>query len=232
MFPKVGVNTVAAVPLVPLAWQVLRWAAGAYIANAVRIEFYGTVAAAGAGVVAQSACWRGDPQACTTAQEIAFGYHLSLSLAPGGPGWRFRRPAPNAPTLPEVVIARPILSVADDAATVAPRVSAGAGLTDDAVDLIATEGGSVIEVPRGAMGQSPVNTGRGSQFTGGSGGGGLHPNVSNVHVMDPTPPRGPSTGYPNGDVNDSNAAGQTVNPYVGQTIGKADPWWDMQLDGR
>ena len=49
--------------------------------------------------------------------------------------------------------------------------------------------------------------------------------------MDPTPPKGPSPGYPNGYVNYSNAAGQSVNPYTGKTIGKADPWWHMPVDG-
>ncbi len=28
----------------------------------------------------------------------------------------------------------------------------------------------------------------------------------------------------------SNAAGQTVNPFTGQTIPPSDPWWHIALD--
>jgi hypothetical protein len=31
--------------------------------------------------------------------------------------------------------------------------------------------------------------------------------------------------YPNGYVSYSNAAGQAVNPYTGQTLARSDQWW-------
>jgi YD repeat-containing protein len=33
--------------------------------------------------------------------------------------------------------------------------------------------------------------------------------------------------YPNGYASYSNASGQTVHPYTGQTVSKSDPWWHM-----
>lgn len=61
-------------------------------------------------------------------------------------------------------------------------------------------------------------------------GNGLNPRVSSVRVMNPTLPKGPSPGYPNGYVNYMNKGGQAVNPYTGQTVPKNSPWWHIPLD--
>ena len=66
-------------------------------------------------------------------------------------------------------------------------------------------------------------SGKGFQFTGGSGGPGLDPRVTDVRVMDPV--TGGKYPYPNGYVSYSNEAGQAVNPATGQTVGKSDPMW-------
>jgi hypothetical protein len=61
------------------------------------------------------------------------------------------------------------------------------------------------------------------RFTGGSGWHGLDPRTTDVRIMDPV-----TSGkyqYPDGYVSYSNGSGQAVNPYTGQTIGKADAWW-------
>jgi hypothetical protein len=90
----------------------------------------------------------------------------------------------------------------------------------------------VIPVPHGASGPHPVRSGAGFQYTGGRGGSGLHPNVSGVRIMDPTPPKGPSPGYPHGYVNYFNAAkptAQSVHPYTGRTLSKGDPYWHIPI---
>ena len=60
-------------------------------------------------------------------------------------------------------------------------------------------------------------------YTGGSGGYGLSSRATDVRLMDPV-----TTGkyqYPTGYGSYGNATGQTINPYTGQTLFKADPWW-------
>ena len=52
-------------------------------------------------------------------------------------------------------------------------------------------------------------------FDGGS--GGANGQVDTIRMMDPTPPRGNSPGYPDGYIKYDNASGQGVNPYTGQT---------------
>lgn len=81
----------------------------------------------------------------------------------------------------------------------------------------------MVPVPDGAVGPSPVDSGKGFQFTGGSGGHGLDPRTADVRIMDPV--TGGKYEYPNGYVSYSNDSGQAANPYTGRTIGKADPWW-------
>jgi YD repeat-containing protein len=61
-------------------------------------------------------------------------------------------------------------------------------------DFVVSPGGDVIDVPNGAAGPTPVRTGRGFQYTGGSGGGDLNYRVTGVRIMDPT------GRYPNGYV--------------------------------
>ena len=117
----------------------------------------------------------------------------------------------------------------------APAVSARAPSPTPSVVVTATEAvpngptfiahsnGEVIAVPSGATGPTPVASGKGFQFTGGSGGPGLDPRVTDVRVMDPV--TGGKYPYPNGYVSYSNEAGQAVNPATGQTVGKSDPMW-------
>ena len=39
-----------------------------------------------------------------------------------------------------------------------------------------------------------------------------------MRIMDPTPPRGASPGYPNGYIKYENMVGQGVDPYTGKTL--------------
>lgn len=94
--------------------------------------------------------------------------------------------------------------------------------------FIGQQKGPSIAVPTGASGPVPTRS-AGVQYVGGHGGQGLHPNVSNVRIMEPTPARGPSPGYPQGHASYSNSYGQTVNPYTGRPISTTDPWWHLPL---
>jgi hypothetical protein len=86
--------------------------------------------------------------------------------------------------------------------------------------------GEAVPVPEGATGPTPVSSGNGSQFTGGSGGSWLDSRVAGVRVMDPV--TGGKYLYPNGYVSYFNEAGQTVNPFTGQTIARSDPFWHWE----
>ena len=96
-------------------------------------------------------------------------------------------------------------------------------------DFIGTKNGDLIPVPDGAAGPTTAENGAGFQYTGGSGGKGLSPKVTTVRIMDPTTPKPPSPGYPNGYVSYSNASGQTVHPYTGQTVARNSQWWHIRL---
>ena len=104
------------------------------------------------------------------------------------------------------------------------RVAAeGEAAAARSTNFIVHPNGDVVPVPDGAVGPTAVDSGKGFQFTGGSGGHGLDPRTTDVRIMDPV-----TTGkhqYPDGYVSYSNGSGQAVNPYTGQTVGKADPWW-------
>ncbi len=66
---------------------------------------------------------------------------------------------------------------------------------------------------------SPTSGNRiGTAFTGGK--GGANSQVDAIRIMDPTPPRGASSGYPNGYITYQNARTppQAVNPYTGRTV--------------
>jgi hypothetical protein len=114
-----------------------------------------------------------------------------------------------------------------------PTTAAGNGGGGTSPSFIATAEGEVIIVPKGASGPTPVVNPQarvtGSAYTGGSGGQGLDPRVTSVRVMNPTPPAGPSPGYPGGYVVYQNAARQTVNPFSGQTVPRADPFAHIPL---
>jgi len=116
---------------------------------------------------------------------------------------------------------------------VAPR---SPGFVDDAVrvaddvpgspNFVVHPSGEVVPVPTGAVGPTPVRSGNGFQYTGGSGGHGLDPRVTDVRIMDSV-----TTGKypkPDGYVSYGNAGGQTVNPWTGQTISRSDPWWHWE----
>lgn len=91
-------------------------------------------------------------------------------------------------------------------------------------NFVANANGEIVPVPEGAVGPTMVDSGKGFQFTGGSGGRGLNPRVTDVRIMDPVT-SGKYT-YPDGYVSYSNGATppQTVNPWTGQTVANADPW--------
>jgi hypothetical protein len=97
-------------------------------------------------------------------------------------------------------------------------------------DYVVTSKGDVIPVPKGATGPSDVvnQAGKvtGSAYTGGS--GGANGQVSTVRIMDPTPPRGSSPGYPHGYVKYENASGQGVDPITGRTIPNSQSHFPLQ----
>ena len=74
-----------------------------------------------------------------------------------------------------------------------------------------------------------MRNGSGFQFVGGAGGNGLSKDAFGVRIMDPTSPRLPSPGYPNGYVSYFKQTNQPVNPYTGRTIPRNDLWWHMSL---
>ena len=91
--------------------------------------------------------------------------------------------------------------------------------------FIVSEGGTVFPVPKGSTGPLGVESGKGFQFVGGSGGNGLSSKVADFRMMDPV-----TTGkfqYPGGYGSYLNKAGQTINPLTGKTISKTDFWWHI-----
>ncbi len=83
-------------------------------------------------------------------------------------------------------------------------------------------GGTAFPVPSGAAGPLPVINRFGAQtgvaFTGGKGGANMQVNA--IRIMNPTPPRGSSPGYPTGYITyqNSRTPPQAVNPYTGRTV--------------
>jgi hypothetical protein len=101
-----------------------------------------------------------------------------------------------------------------------PAKAAATKGPDKAPDFIVSPGGTAFPVPKGASGPtSVVNPGgktTGSAFTGGK--GGANGQVDTIRIMNPTPARGKSPGYPNGYIKYENRAGQGVDPYTGRTL--------------
>jgi hypothetical protein len=95
----------------------------------------------------------------------------------------------------------------------------GKGATK-APDFVVSPNGTAYPVPKGAQGPNPVINPAGKQtgtaYTGGS--GGANGQVDTMRMMNPTPPRGNSPGYPNGYIKYENSAGQGVDPYTGGTL--------------
>jgi RHS repeat-associated protein len=125
--------------------------------------------------------------------------------------------------------ASPPATTTTNVATGTPASTSQQGAVDTSPKslIVVSPGGDAIPVPNGASGPVPVvnNAGNttGFGYTGGSGGNGLSDNTTGVRVMDPTPARGASPGYPNGHVSYGNSSGQTVNGQTGQTVPRSDP---------
>ncbi len=89
-----------------------------------------------------------------------------------------------------------------------------------APDYVVAPNGTVFPVPKDAQGPisviNPAGTQTGTAYTGG--GGGANGQVDTIRIMDPTPPKGSSPGYPNGYIKYENKNGQGVDPYTGRTI--------------
>ncbi|MFP5343661.1 MAG: hypothetical protein ACLGIJ_12210 [Candidatus Limnocylindria bacterium] len=88
-----------------------------------------------------------------------------------------------------------------------------------APDFVVSRGGVAYPVPPGATGPVPVindaGVRTGTAFVGGR--GGENGQVSTIRIMDPTPQRGRSPGYPDGYITYENGIGQGVDPYSGRT---------------
>ncbi len=101
-------------------------------------------------------------------------------------------------------------------------VGSGTKVAGEAVktDFIVSPKGEVIPIPKGSTGPidivNPAGKTSGFGYTGGR--GGANEQVSNVRIMDPTPPRGNSPGYPNGYVKYENNGLQGVDPITGRTL--------------
>lgn len=135
------------------------------------------------------------------------------TLPPPAPG---HEPAPDTRNWPNQPNTAP-----EDAGADAADAGASRGPS-----FIANSNGEVIRVPEGATGPEPAESRRGFQFTGGSGGAPLDSRVAGVRVMDPG--YSGKYFYPNGYVSYFNEAGQTVNPFTGQTIARSDPFWHWE----
>lgn len=104
-----------------------------------------------------------------------------------------------------------------------------AGAASHSPSFIVKPNGETLIVPKGAQGPVPVESGKGFQFRGGSGGHGLSPSAADVRIMDPvTSGKYP---YPNGYASYLNGSGQTINPFSGETVGKSSPWWHWGFGG-
>ena len=113
-----------------------------------------------------------------------------------------------------------LLNTANKAAK-AGGVAKGA---EKAPDFIVSKGGTAFPVPKGSKGSTsvvnPQGKTTGSAFTGGK--GGANGQVDTMRIMDATPARGKSPGYPNGYIKYENKAGQGVDPNTGRTLSNKD----------
>ncbi|MFF2049634.1 RHS repeat domain-containing protein [Stenotrophomonas bentonitica] len=87
-------------------------------------------------------------------------------------------------------------------------------------NFVVSSNGTTFPVPPGSTGPSPVKNPEGKQtgvaFTGGA--GGANRQVATMRMMDPTPSKGASPGYPAGCIKYENAGKQGVDPYSGKTL--------------
>jgi len=100
--------------------------------------------------------------------------------------------------------------------------SAPAAEATTSTGFIVSSDGVALPVPEGASGPTATE-GPGFQQTGGTGGRGLDSRVTGVRVMDATPQN------PLFRASYMNVEGQTVNPFTGHTVSKADPWWHIPM---
>jgi hypothetical protein len=148
------------------------------------------------------------------------------------------KPDPAVVAMDGILLAATFLSPlpGDEAAYISLRggsrlLSRGAARgISKAPDFIVSPGGTVFVVPKGASGPFPVASGKGFQYTGGSGGSGLNPKAADLRIMDPV-----TSGkyqYPTGYGSYGNAANpsQTINPYTGKTIAPSDSWWHIRAE--
>nr|WP_262052009.1 polymorphic toxin type 10 domain-containing protein [Leptospira kirschneri] len=96
----------------------------------------------------------------------------------------------------------------------------GKAIVTNRPDFIVSPNGTAFPVPKGATGPTPVINlnGKitGSGYTGGK--GGANGQVNTMRIMDPTPAKGNSPGYPNGYIKYMNNVKQGVDPYTGKTL--------------
>jgi RHS repeat-associated protein len=104
--------------------------------------------------------------------------------------------------------------------TPATPVPAAAPTTPSGPNYVVSPSGTAFPVPSGASGPTPVINPGGNQtgvaFTGGT--GGSNGQVATMRMMDPTPAKGNSPGYPGGYIKYENAGKQGVDPYSGKTL--------------
>ncbi|TFZ44634.1 RHS repeat-associated core domain-containing protein [Stenotrophomonas maltophilia] len=100
------------------------------------------------------------------------------------------------------------------------QTPAAAPATPSGPSYVISSNGTAFPVPTGASGPTPVINPAGKQtgvaFTGGA--GGSNGQVATMRMMDPTPPRGNSPGYPAGYIKYENAGKQGVDPLSGKTL--------------
>jgi RHS repeat-associated protein len=99
-------------------------------------------------------------------------------------------------------------------------VASSSKIESSAPNFIVDSKGTAFPVPKGATGPTPVINNAGNQtgvaFTGGK--GGANGKVSTIRLMDATPAKGNSPGYPNGYIKFENISKQGVDPYSGKTL--------------
>jgi RHS repeat-associated protein len=114
-------------------------------------------------------------------------------------------------------------AIATGGAGIASGPSGAAAETGGSASFIVKPNGETLIVPDGAIGPAPVTNGKGFQYAGGAGGNGLHPSASSVRVMDPD--LSEPFPKPNGYASYSNAGGQAIDPFTGETLRRSDDYW-------
>ncbi len=186
-----------------------RWV-GAFLASAVAVVVVGL---AGLVVGEATASAVGTTYAYDTA---AYVYAAPARLLPPDTVARDVRGSPSGPGAASwgrsVSVGGDV--VAANTARVAPPPTGSSSASSPT--FIGFADGPPAIVPQGAVGPT-LTRGPGVQYTGGSGGLGLHPNTSGVRIMDQTAHHAPRVVY-------MNQTGQTINPVTGRTVPNSDPW--------